>query len=175
MQPSIAIKAYHEVSFLIWNLNTRNRVNLIFSDGFLDVSRRRFSFFRGSHFAKSWQSHRKVWEKVGKHKSLFKSNSRESFRLALEINCSFVNNYWATVYCDFSQPVRLLCVRPAECLATSFFFSSFARRTIALRCDILPLLFVYNRNLLKRAAQWEIDKRLRIAVEGEVISNWERC
>lgn len=34
------------------------------------------------------------------------------------INCSFVNNYWATVYCDFSQPVRFC---PMECLATSFF------------------------------------------------------
>lgn len=37
--------------------------------------------------------------------------------LAHNINCSFVNNYWATVYCGFSQ----LC---AECLATSFSFLS---------------------------------------------------
>lgn len=79
---------------------------------------------------------------------------RESFRLAYEINCSFVNNNWATVYCDFSQPVRRLCCVCLGMFSDKFFsFFSLTKRTIALRCDILPLLFVYNRNLLKWTAQ----------------------
>jgi hypothetical protein len=63
------------------------------------------SFFSGDHISLCgwWLGKHEKW--VDKHKSL----QHCTVSILHNINCSFVNNYWATVYCDFSQPVRF-CV-----------------------------------------------------------------